>query len=188
MNDGSWEGGGGTPPRQGWPTWAKVLLGCGAGCVLLLVVLTASCVYLGKWISKNPEAFEEKVSGFVQDMAKEDWGRFRGAIEQLRTEEGTKALYQQNPSLKEAYPTLEDFQKAARQWRPMLEPVPEKVPDLRGHNFHLNNNFGSKVIGYTDAKGHRVRMTFGSDGIRDFSVRKELPRDHEPKPDSEEKK
>lgn len=158
MTDSSWDNQGATPERKGWPTWLKVMLGCGLGCVLLVILVTGTCVGAGVWISKNPDRFEKYVKDKVQDFARDDWNLLRRSVDQLRTPEGTKTLYEANPELKEQFPDLAAFERQVAEWRPRLAPVPEAIPDLDSKGFEYNSNPGRTRIGFRQADGSRIRM------------------------------
>lgn len=175
MADSNWDNGGQVPEKRGWPTWAKILAGCGCGCLGLSVLLVGSCVGLGRWVSKNPEAFERKVKGFVENMARPDYDLLRRTVDQLRTEAGAKAVYAANPDLKETFGSEADFLKRVAEWRPRLEPIPEAFPDLDSSALDYQNNMGSKRIGYRYESGWMVRLHLSGNRISDIVV-KESPR------------
>ena len=147
MADSSWDNGGqSTQRRQGMSIWAKVALGCGVVFLLGLggcVVLGATCAHaIGK------------------SMDGPEWGQLRGAVEQLGSDEGAKALYEANPDLWKAYPSQSDFIKTTQGWRPKLEPLPAQMPSVfGGHINHTVNVSGSsrKVeLGYTNSRNAQV--------------------------------
>lgn len=176
MNDTDWNSAGYEEPKRGMPTWAKVLLGCLGGCALLVVVLVLSCVGFASWVSKDPEGFGRRVEGWVKHYAGEQWRAFREAAEALQTEAGTKQLYARSPGLKDAYPTEADFLKAAREWRPLLEPVPVDLPMKHGDMQFNQQGRNTYVIGYRNSKGTRLRMTFEGGALLRITVRPGEPR------------
>lgn len=158
MTDSSWDNQGSSPQKAGWPTWAKVLLGCGLGCVGLFILTVGGCVGAGVWISRNPEGFERFVKSKVQDLAREDWNRLRRTVELLQTPEGTRDLFEANPGLKAHHPDLQAFEAQVAIWRPLLKPVPEAIPDLDSKAFHYQSNPGRTRIGWRQPDGTRVRI------------------------------
>jgi hypothetical protein len=171
MADSSWDNGGNAPASQGMATWAKFGLGCGVALILVTATCVGSCVYLGKQVKKDPKKFEQSMLGFVKQFIQEDWEDFRLAVDQLSTDEGSKALYLSAPGLHEDFPTEEAFLAAARKWRPALEPLPKDIPDLDSHDLSYHSQFGGKIVLSMKLKnGTRVLLTW--DGKR----RKGIPR------------
>lgn len=115
MADSSWDNSGMPVSRQGMSVWAKVGLGCGIA-FLLFVLTCGSCVWWGT----------SKFSGSLD----QSWTKMRASVEALKTEDGAKSLYRENPGLKGSYPTEEAFVKAAEEWRPSLGELPMKRPDF----------------------------------------------------------
>ncbi len=159
------------------PTWAKVVLGCCGGCALVFVLLMATCIGGATWISKHgvPEFLDQAAGSAFLDKA---WAEMDRAVQGLRTEEGTRALYRANPGLAENYPTEEDFLKAAEEWRPNLGEFPAKRPQLRdllrekhgGGHFSINTQNGTTRIEYQIPKGGRLFLQLESDKLVDLRV------------------
>ena len=164
MADASWDNGGyGKPTKVGMPTWAKVLLGCGVVAVLAMATCVGGGVYLAHRLKKDPDGFKNKVMGFAIDRMRPEWEDFRVVVEQLRTEQGCKALYAANPDLAAAWPKEADFLEAARAWQPDLASAPELTPELlqQHEGIQINTEFGGKVrISWRPRKGPRVAVTF----------------------------
>ncbi len=171
MTENNWESEGTPAARKGLPTWAKVLLGCLGGCLLVAVILVVSCVGIFRQVSKDPEGFEKRVEGWVKSYASEHWKRFRDAAEALRSPEAARDLYGRSPDLKDTYPTEADFLKAVEGWRPLLEPVPADMPMKHGDVQFSQQGRGSYVIGYRNSKGTRIRMTFEKEQLTRVSIR-----------------
>src|SRR5512135_2234296 len=114
MADASWDNSGLPKKETGMPGWVKVLLGCGVAMLLAM----GACVGFAAWGCR----------AMTHSMETAEWGQLRQAVAQLQTDDGTRALYQANPGLAARYPDEAAFLKAAQQWRPRLEPLPERVP------------------------------------------------------------
>jgi hypothetical protein len=163
MADGSWDNSGMPAPKRGMSVWAKVGLGCGAA-FLLFAVTCGSCVWMGT----------QKFTGTLD----KSWSKMRANVESLRTEEGTKALYRGNPGLKESYPTEEEFLNAASEWRPKLEVLPAKRPDIKALfqnqkmeiNANSMNGRNTVHIRYQMNNGNRLTMDTENDKLIDIRV------------------
>jgi hypothetical protein len=128
MVDSSWDNSGLPPQKKGLGTGMKVLMGCGIAALVALVTCIAGGAILGNMIKKDPKAFEKRVEGFAKGLVQVDWERFRTLVDQLRTDEGARALYRANPGLHQAHPTEDQFLQAAHAWRPRLGPLPAEAP------------------------------------------------------------
>jgi hypothetical protein len=171
MSDGTWEGGP-EEPRRGLPTWVKWLIGCGCGCGVLILALGLSCFGLARYVSRNPEAFERRITGMVRDFAREDWTFFRESAEKLRSEDGARALYAGHAGLRARYATEAEFLAAAAQWRPLLTEIPREVPDFKRGEVIYNRTMGTRRIGFRDGKGTLIQMEFEGRDITGFTIRK----------------
>ncbi len=164
MVDSSWNQETLPPPRKGLPTGAKIVLGCGVACLLFF----GGCVVLvGLGMKKGTEAFDTA------------WADLHADLRQLRTEEGTRALYAANPRLANRYPTVEDFLKAAAAWRPRLDEVPERRPDFKtmmathgAMQFHrsVENGVRRTRVRYPLPKGGTLRFESENDRLVDISL------------------
>lgn len=155
MADASWDNGGLPPKRRGLGTWAKVSLGCGVIALLMLV----TCVGAGYWAFRKGSAAIDGV-----------WSEMHRTAEQVRTDEGARALYQANPRLADTYPTVEDFLQAVAEWRPRLGEIPAQRPDFKslvdpkgGSGFKLDSRSESGqpqrvTIGFNTRGGGRLVM------------------------------
>ena len=163
MTDSSWDNGGyAQPPKSGMPTWLKVLLGCGVVAVLAMATCVGGAVYLTHRIKKNPEAFKNQVLGFAIEKMRPEWEDFRKVVDQLRTQDGCRALYAANPGLAKNWPREADFLEAAKAWQPTLPPAPELTPEvLETHGIQINHVFGGSVkVSWRPRKGPSVTVTF----------------------------
>lgn len=164
MVDGSWDNGGAaTPRRTGLPLWGKVLAGCGVA----LLLLVGSCVGVAWW-----------GMGKLSSKADQAWAEMDRTVRSLRTEEGSKALYHANPGLADAYPTEEEFLKAAEAWRGNLGEFPSHRPSLRdlveakhgGGHFSIDSRNDATRIDYQIPKGGRLHLVLESGKLVDLRV------------------
>jgi hypothetical protein len=181
MTNASWDNGGGPPERKGMGTGMKVLLGCGAAALLLVVTCGVAGVVLGRMVKKDPAAFEKRVEGWAKGMVQKDWGRLRTLVDQLQTEAGAGAVYRANAGLREAYATEELFLKAVQGWRPHLTPLPEEppmgghgrhrreraegAPEAQGMDVSVNKMFGKSTIRCRYPDGGRLSVTFDGEQV-----------------------
>lgn len=164
MADSNWDNGG-TPtpsaPKVGMPLWGKLLIGCGV--VLLLVI--GSCVggvaYLSHKAKQDPEGMKRWAMGFAMDFLKPEWQDLRTVIGQLRTDEDCRTLYQAQPDLAKAWPTVDAFLKDAQEWREQLPEMPaEPTTDLlERHELSINSQFGGETrVVYRPKGGLRFEL------------------------------
>jgi hypothetical protein len=170
MVEGSWDNEKRDEARGRMPLWAKILLGCGGFVLLLLIVIMGSCFGLARYAAKNPDKFEKKISGVIQNFTQADWTRFRDAVGALGTDEGARKLYADNPGLRANYPTESDFLANATRWRQDLRPVPQEVSVSVPGRVVYNHYLDGKSIGYCDEKGHLMQVDFDKQGISNFSI------------------
>lgn len=163
MADSSWDNGGtGAPPRSGLPLWGKIALGCGISALVVLGTCVGGVAWLAHKGTHDPEGLKQTVLGFALDRMKPEWNEFRAVIDQLRTVEGSRALYAANPDLARTWPTEADFLKAAAGWRPHLAPTPELTPDLmERQGLRINSHGGKMEVGWSPRDGRAVYVTFG---------------------------
>lgn len=163
MSDSSWDNGGhGVPIKAGLPLWGKIALGCGIAFLVVLVTCVGGIAYVANKAKKDPEGFKNQVMGFALEKVRPDWDDFRAVVEQLRTPEGSRALYAANPDLARTWATEAAFLEAAEGWRKDLAPTPDLSADLMDHQgLHINHNFGGKVtVGWSPRGGRAVYITF----------------------------
>ena len=150
MRDSSWDNGPGPTANKGLSVWGKVAIGCGTA-VLCFVLAVGSLTWWG--VNKASSAMDT------------GWAELHRAVECLRSEAGTRALYRANPGLAQEYPTEKAFLQAAARWRPSLGEVPAQRPDLkalldsqRGGGFSLKTHYsgGRKLLWM------RLRMSTGA--------------------------
>ena len=161
MADSSWDNNGQPMQRkQGMSIWAKVALGCGV--VFLLGM--GGCVVLGATCAR----------AIGKTMDGREWGQLKEAIQQLQSDEGTKALYQANPDLWQAYPSEEAFLEQARTWRPKLEPLPQEMPSILtgkiSYNVQVNGGFRKVELGYTNTRGAAIASRWENGRLQMISV------------------
>jgi hypothetical protein len=144
--------------------WAKLGLGC-AGVFLLVALVCGSCVFLGF----------QKASSSIDSS----WNLLYSTAESLKTEEGARRLYKSNPGLKENYPTVEEFVKAAQEWRPKLGPIPQKRPELKalfaGHQMEYNARAenGRQTVSVKYRMSDQGRLCLEAEGSKLVDVRVE---------------
>jgi hypothetical protein len=145
--DGSWDNGGaGAPARSGWPTWAKVLLGCGVAVLLVLGACAGGTAWLVHKAKQDPEGFTKQALAFAINQIRPEWDAFRAAVALLGTDEGCRRLYRENPPLAQAHPTEEAFLAAAQAWRGSLEPLPDLDERLlQEHRVDIQKDFRGRV-------------------------------------------
>ena len=176
MTDGNWEAEA-PPVQKGMPTWAKISLGCCGGCALLFIILMATCVGGGLWVSKHglPGVMDKAVGSAFLDKT---WADMDRAVTSLRTEQGTRALYLANPGLAEDYATVEDFLKEAEQWRPKLGEFPRQRPTLgelmrdkkgSGH-FSVSTENSRTRVDYQIPHGGRLYLVMEAGKVVDVRV------------------
>lgn len=113
--DASWDNQAAPPRKQGLSVLGKVLIGCGAAmlCFVLAVAALSWVVF-----SKATKALDQ------------GWADLHHELHSLRTEEGARRLYRDNPGLAQTYATEDEFVKVSAGWRSKLGDLPEKRPDL----------------------------------------------------------
>lgn len=163
MADSSWDNGGqGLPAKRGMPVWGKVLLGCGIAFLVVLVTCVSGIAYVAHKAKKDPEGFKKQVMGFAFDKIRPDWEDFRAVVEQMRTEEGSRALYAANPGLAKTWPAESDFLQTTAKWRKDIAPAPDLTPDLlERQGLRIHRDFSGKVeVGWSPKSGRAVYVTF----------------------------
>lgn len=163
MADGSWDNSGhGVPAKAGLPLWGKIALGCGLAFLVVVVTCVGAGAFFVNKIKKDPEGFKNKVMGFALEKVRPDWEDFRAVVEQLRSPEGSQALYAANPGLAKTWPTEAAFLEAASRWHKEVVSAPDLTPDLMEHHgLQINHDFGGKVtVGWSPKSGRAVYVTF----------------------------
>jgi len=133
------------PARRKMPLWGKLLIGCGGLIALLLCAGTCFAYWAahsGKGTIKHFIA--EKVDSFIE----KPWGMLVDVVDAIQTDEGSRALYRDNPLLAADYTTEDEFLKNAAKWREKLVGFPRTIPSLDSldqSDFRLvsNKNTGS---------------------------------------------
>ncbi|BDU75872.1 hypothetical protein [Mesoterricola sediminis] len=113
--DASWDQPLPPPRKKGLSIFGKVAIGCGGAFLCFLLAIGALV-----WVVVS------KATGVLD----RGWTEVRARVESLRTDDGARRLYRENPGLAQAYPTEADFLKACAEWRPRLGHIPEKRPEL----------------------------------------------------------
>jgi len=191
MVDSSWDNSGLPPQKKGLGTGMKVLMGCGIALLLVLVTCAVGAAVLGNYIKKDPKAFETRVEGFANSLIQRDWERLRTLVDQLQTDDGARAVYRANPSLRQTQASEEPFLQAVRAWRPRLRPLPQEAP-LGGHRHRRSRNqpeeappasdaprpfsvdmqkiFGTTRIRCTYPDGTRLAVSFDGERVKTIEV------------------
>jgi len=147
MVDASWDNSGMPAPKRGMSVWAKIGLGCGVA-FLLLGLLCGGCIFFG---------FQKASSSFDAS-----WGQMRSVVQSLETDDGARQLYTANERLKENFPTEEEFLKAAAEWRPKLDQIPQQRPDLKTLFAEQKMEYNVRNLNGHQAISIRYRMNSGS--------------------------
>jgi hypothetical protein len=156
MADSSWDNGGQPlPSRPGLPLWSKIAMGCGAAVLVLLATCVGGIAYLSQGGGK-------KVLGLALNQMGPEWADLQEVVDQLRTEEGSRALYGANPELAKTWATEAAFLEVAAGWRKDLPPRTELSPDLmQNQGLHINRALGGRVtIGWSPRSGRAIYVTF----------------------------
>ena len=150
MPDSSWDQAAPPPPKKGLSLFGKVAIGCGGALLCFLLAIGAI-----SWVvfTKATKALDQ------------GWAEIHAELKSLRTEQGARALYRDNPGLAQNYATEAEFVKASAQWRDKLGDIPEQRPDLRkmlegrgpgGLNIRRRDTGGRKTVSI------RMRMSTGA--------------------------
>lgn len=131
--DHSWENSGSSRPK-GKRKYREALITVAIVALCLLGVGIPGVV----WFSHNQARIDEG----ERARAKPDWAAAALIIEAMRTEEGSKVLYRDNPKLGSRFKSEREFLAFAAQWRPQLEPLPKEVPHSTENNFGHRHGFG----------------------------------------------
>lgn len=123
---------------------AAILATCVLGFVAIWVL----------WFSEN----EAKILEVERERAKPDWIAAASIVEGLRSEEGAKGIFRENPRLSAHFKNEIDFLAFAARWRPSLEPLPKEMPRIAEKNFGYRHGFGlgQTILSYRMPKGHWV--------------------------------
>jgi hypothetical protein len=170
MADGSWDNQGlGEPPRRsGWPTWAKILMGCGVVLLLLLGACVGGTWWLARKAKEDPEGFKRGALSFALAQIKPDYDFAAGIVKQLQDEAGSRAVWQAHPGIHDVFASEEAFLKAAEGWRPHLADLePLDANDLEKGRLDLQKDpFSGVRFGYRMPDGSRLRMRWEGAGRR----------------------
>jgi len=165
MADGSWDNGGhGVPLKPGLPLWAKVTMGCGIALLVVLVTCVSGLAWVANKAKRDPEGLKHWVMDRATEKVRPDWDDFTGVVEQLRTAEGSHALYTGNPDLAQSWPKEADFLKEAESWRKSLPAVPPLGPELmEQHGISISYQLGGPVrMDWHPKDGSHITVVFAS--------------------------
>jgi hypothetical protein len=164
MADSNWEGPSApVASKAGMPLWGKILIGCGVALMLVLGSCVAGAVWIGHKAKEDPEGVKRWAMGFAMDFIRPEWDDFRSTLEQLRSEEGCKGLYQAHPALSKQWASLDDFLKEVKEWREQIPELPAEPPAdlLERHELSINSQFGGETrIIYRKKSGIRIEMVW----------------------------
>jgi len=161
MTSSDWDNSGLPPEKKGMSTWLKVGIGCGVVFLLATATCAGGCYWFTRKVEKDPEGFKQTVFGYVKQYMKEDWEELRTVMEKLASDEGCRALYRSAPGLAGSYPSEDAFLAAAREWRPLLEPLPLEIPDLESHDVTYQSTMGNRMLlRFRQANGARIELTW----------------------------
>jgi len=122
VQDTAWDNSAAPPPRKpGLGTAGKVLIGCGAAALCLVLAVGAMA-----WM-----VYEKATTAMDRG-----WVSLHRELDSLGTPEGARRLYRENPGLAQNYASEEEFVRLSADWRERLGELPEKRPslkDLLGH-------------------------------------------------------
>lgn len=95
--------------------------------------------------------------------ARPDWAATKEIVEALKTEAGTKGLFQKYPKLAHRFKTEQAFLIYVAHWRPQLDSLPQEVPPFNGHGFGFGGGLfgmGSTLIRYRMPSGCWISLTW----------------------------
>jgi len=147
------------PPRRGLSNAAKWAIGCGVLAVLGLGTCAGGVFFLGHKVA---------------NAGSREWADLRTVVNDLGTDAGATAQYANHQGLVEAYPTAQDFLDETRQWRPSLEPLPEKMPSLLTGKINEKSNYanGSSkfILTYHLASGRTLVGTWHNSTLSNLQL------------------
>jgi len=160
--DNSWDNSNSFKPNRSWKyKGTLVTLSILAFCTLSLITIWIL------WSSRNEANIVEE----ARERAKPDWVAAAVIVEKMRTEIGSKALYQANPKLSVRFKSEKEFLDFVARWRPYLESLPKNVPrsgeNIFGHRHGLG--WGPTILSYKMPQGWWV--IFQWNGPYDFPSR-----------------
>jgi hypothetical protein len=148
--DSAWNATAPPPRKKGLSLFGKVAIGCGAATLCFFLAIGAMV-----WLvfSKASKALDQ------------GWAELHTNLASLRTEQGARNVYRQNPGLCQSFPTEDDFVKAAAEWRGKLGDLPEKRPEIK--DILAGKGPGAITIRSRDAEGRksltvRMKMSTGA--------------------------
>ena len=144
--DHSWENSDSSPPK-GKRKFREALIAVAIVALCLLGVGIPGVVCF----SRN----QDRIDARERTRAQPDWAAAALIIEAMGTEEGSKALYRDNPKLGSRFKSEREFLAFAAHWRPQLEPLPKDVPGPAENNFGHRHGFGMgpTLLSYRMPKG-----------------------------------
>jgi hypothetical protein len=138
-------------------------------------VLAALVLAAGAWLrwrgsGRVPARAEARIGRVAEALVLDRWQAMRLAVELIRTDEGARAFYSANPGLKPRMPSEAAFLAKTRSWRPLLQPLPEAVPDLEAHDLTLARKSDALELGYRMGNGTRIFMRWAGDRLVEIRV------------------
>ncbi|MCL1892740.1 MAG: hypothetical protein FWG02_00705 [Holophagaceae bacterium] len=114
-------------PREKFPLWGKILMGCG----IVMLLSIAGCVSFAYWASHSgKDVVLGWANGLVLSKLEKPWNQFLSVVEAIKTDEGASKLYKDNPELLAIYPTEAEFVKNSAIWRTKVKDLPSSPPTL----------------------------------------------------------
>lgn len=141
------------------------------GALVTAAVIALSLVAFGAvwglWFSNN----QARLLDAERERARPDWASAALIVEGLRTEAGTRALFQANPKLGAHFRSEQEFLEVAARWRPSLEPLPRELPRAEDQVFGHRHGFGlgPTILSYRMPKGSWITLQW--DGPYDAPAR-----------------
>lgn len=147
-----------------------MMLGAMVGAGAILLSILGTCVRERGSSAQEPDRLKRKVNAMVKDLIRDHWNAMRKAVEQVSTDEGAKAFYAANPGLAPRIPTESAFLKVARSWRPLLQPLPEALPELETHDLSYVKKADGAEMSYRTPKGTKIFMKWSEDRLIEMRV------------------
>jgi hypothetical protein len=152
------------------PSISRLWLVSGLALGLLVCVVAGMCALRKKAAAADPEPLKHKVESMVKDLIRDHWNDMRKAVTQLKTDDGARAFFAENPGLATRVPTESTFVEMSRSWRPLLEPLPEALPSIEGHNLTYVKNAEGAEMSYRTPKGTRIFMKWAENKLVEMRV------------------
>ena len=95
--------------------------------------------------------------------AQPDWAATKEIVASLKTDSGTKDLFQRYPKLAQRFKTEQEFLVYVARCRPYLDSLPQEVPPLNGKGFGFGGGLfgiGSTWISYRMNSGYWISLSW----------------------------